>query len=55
MPLFRVIGFDYFTSYQLLFICMTVLGYAAWLVLLRRALRLEHWVSPPWAPCCSPA
>ena len=38
---FRVIGFDYFTSYQLLFICMTVLGYAAWLVLLRRALRLD--------------
>ncbi len=38
---FRLLGFDYFTSYQLLFGFMTVLGYTAWLVLLRRALNLS--------------
>jgi len=38
---FRALGFDYFTSYQLLFIFMTALGYAAWLVLLRTGLKLD--------------
>ncbi|MFN2121281.1 MAG: hypothetical protein ACK2T0_12915 [Anaerolineales bacterium] len=39
--LFRFLGWDYFTSYQLLFVAMTALGYFAWLLLLRRALRLQ--------------
>jgi hypothetical protein len=39
--LLRLPGIDYFTSYQLLFVGMTVFGYFAWLLLLRNALRLE--------------
>jgi len=38
---FRVLGLDYFTSYQILLAFMTALGYGAWVVLLRRALKLE--------------
>jgi hypothetical protein len=38
---FRLLGLDYFTSYQLLFVGMTAFGYCAWLLLLKRALRLE--------------
>jgi hypothetical protein len=39
--IFRVVGLDYFTSYQLLFVFMTMLGYATCLWLLQRALRLD--------------
>ena len=38
---FRGLGFDYFTSYQLFFIFMTALGFAAWFVLLLRGLKLD--------------
>jgi len=38
---FRILGLDYFTSYQILLAFMTALGYGAWVVLLRRALKLE--------------
>jgi len=38
--IFRLLGRDYFTSYQLLLPVMTGLGYLAWIVLLRRALGL---------------
>ncbi|MFH1185502.1 MAG: hypothetical protein V1755_10760 [Chloroflexota bacterium] len=38
---FRLLGLDYFTSYQLLLAFMTALGYCAWVALLRRALGLE--------------
>jgi hypothetical protein len=39
--LFRVLGFDTFTSYQLLFPFLTAVGYAAWILVLRRALQLN--------------
>jgi hypothetical protein len=38
--LLRALGSDYFTSYQLVLVFMTVLGYATSLLLLRRALKL---------------
>ncbi len=39
--LFRLLGLDYFTSYQLLFVFMTAFGYATCTWLLHRALRLD--------------
>jgi hypothetical protein len=43
--LFRLLGFDYFTSYQLLFVGMTAFGYCAWVLLLRKALRVEMGIA----------
>jgi hypothetical protein len=37
----RALGLDYFTSYQLLLVFLTAVGYIAWLALLRRGLRLR--------------
>ncbi len=36
---FRLVGMDYFSSYQLLLVCLTCVGYIAWFVL-RRVFRM---------------
>jgi hypothetical protein len=42
---FREVGVDYFSSYQLVLVLMTCLGYGAYLLLLRRALRLRPFLA----------
>lgn len=43
--LFRAVGLDYFTSYQLLLVFMTTAGFAAWMLVLRKALKLSLYFS----------
>lgn len=38
---FRALGLDYFTSYQLVLLVLTIFGYGMYLVLLRRVLKLD--------------
>lgn len=40
---FRGLGLDYFTSYQLVLVVLTIFGYGMYLVLLRRVFRLDPY------------